>query len=116
MLTLTDRRALRLAVHDPTLDPAVRAVLALRLGQLDGDEAATFHVAGAGDNLVDAEAVVGWPLTMDGEPQWEWALCHPGGITELAFVLSDDGPAEVLLVPDRPGVGAALLELCRQHA
>lgn len=115
MLTLTDRDAVRLAARDPTIDRHVRAVLRLRFEQLGG-VGANFHVVEAGDTNADAEAAVGWPMAFDGAPQWEWAARHPGGVVELTFVLSDDGPAEVLLVPDLPGIDPMLLELCRQHA
>lgn len=91
MLTLTDRAALRRAARDPTLDPHLRAVLRLRLEQPGAD----FHVAQPGDGIAAAEAAVGFPLTVDGEPCWEWLERHTGGWTEVCFVLSDDGPAQV---------------------
>lgn len=99
MLTLTDRDALRRAARDPTLDPHLRAVLHLRFHQLGG-AGADFHVVRPGDLLADAEGAVGWPMAIDGAPQWEWLDRHPGGWTEVVFVLGDDGPAQVLLVPD----------------
>ena len=110
MLTISDPDALRRAARDPTLPPAVRAVLALRLRQ----PGAHFHVAGPADGVAVAQVAVGWPLAIDGEPQWEWAERHPGGVTEVTFVLSDDGAAQVLLVPD--GAGADLADLLREHA
>ena len=113
MLTLTDRASLRRAIRDPALGPRLRAVLRLRFEQLGGP-GAHFHVAGPGDALADAQVAVGWPLAIDGEPQWEWAERHPGGFTELVLILSDDGPAQVLLVPD--GASADLADLLREHA
>ncbi len=113
MQTFTDPDALRRAARDPTLPAAVRAVLALRLRQTGG-EGAHFHVAGPGDGIADAQVAVGWPLAIDGEPQWEWAERHPGGVTEVTFVLSDDGAAQVLLVPN--GAGPDLADLLREHA
>lgn len=111
MLTLTDPAAVRRAARDPELDPHLRAVLRLRLRQT-GDADAHFHVAEAGDAIADAEAAVGFPVTLEGEPAWEWIERHHGGISEVAFVLSDDGPAQVLLVPDASPIAAVL----REHA
>ena len=108
MLTLTDRDALRRAARDPTLDPHLRAVLRLRHDQPD----AHFHVVECGDALADAEAAVGFPLTLDGAPAWEWLERHPGGWLEVVFVLSDDGPAQVLLTPDASPIAGLL----RAHA
>ena len=113
MLTLTDRAALRRTLLDPRLDPHLRAVLRLRHDQLGG-AGADFHVAQAGDSLADAEAAVGLPLTLDDVPTWEWIERHAGGVTEVVLVLSDDGPAQVLLVPD--GACPAVADLLREHA
>ena len=112
MLSLTDRPSIRAAARDPTLDPAVRAVLKLRYEQLGGP-GAHFHVVQPGDTLAVAEAAVGWPMTLDGEPQWEWIERH-GTVLEAVFVLSDDGPAQVLLVPD--GACPSIAALLREHA
>ncbi|WBH15285.1 hypothetical protein [Sphingomonas radiodurans] len=113
MLTLNDRGALRGAIRDPSLDPRVRAVLRLRFDQLGGTGAA-FHVVGNADLVADAEAAVGFPMTLDGEPCWEWLERHPGGITEIVFVLSDDGPAQVLLVPGN--ADPSITSLLQEHA
>lgn len=107
----TVRAALRRAAFDATLDPHLRAVLRLRLEQLGG-ACAHFYVVPPGDGVADAEAAVGFPLTIDGQPSWEWLERHPGGWAEAVFVLSDDGPAQVLLVPD----ASAITDLLREHA
>lgn len=109
MLTLTTRAALRRAIRDPALDPHLRAVLRLRHDQTGG-AGADFHVAQPGDAPTDAEAAVGWPMLIDGSPQWEWAERHPGGWAEVVFVLSDDGPAQVLLAHETSPIAAALSE------
>jgi hypothetical protein len=98
MRSLTDRASVRAAARDPALDPAIRAVLTLRFNQLGGT-GADFHIVTATDSMADAEAALGFPLFMEGEPCWEWSRRHPG-CTELTFILCDDGPAQVLLVPD----------------
>jgi hypothetical protein len=106
MRSLTDRYAIRAAARDPALNPAVRAVLTLRFNQLGGT-GADLHVVTAADTMADAEAAVGFPLTLEGEPCWEWSRYHPG-CTELTFILSDDGPAQVLLLPEDHDLNLAL--------
>lgn len=99
MLSLLDRAAIRAAARDPAHDPYLRAVLKLRFEQL-GVAGAHFHVVQRGDTLADAEAAAGFPLVLDEAPCWEWVESHPGGWTEIVLILSDDAPAQVLLVPD----------------
>lgn len=111
MLTITDRAALRRAIRNPSLDPHLRAVLKLRFEQLGG-VGADFHILEPPDDLAVAEAAVGFPLVVDGVPAFEWTRRHPGGWTEVVLVLSDDGPAQVLLVPDASPVA----DLLREHA
>lgn len=111
MLSLTDRASVRAAARDPTLDPPIRAVLRLRLKQL-GDTGADFHVVTARDTVADVEAAVGFPLSIDGEPCWEWSRRHPG-CTELTFILSDDGHAQVVILPDRRDIDAELTAIVR---
>ena len=98
MKTLTDRASIRAAALDPSIDLMLRAILKLRFEQMGG-AGAHFHVADEGDDAAVAEQAVGWPMVLDGEPCWEWLQRHPGGWTEVVFILSDDGPAQVLLVP-----------------
>jgi hypothetical protein len=106
MKSYKSHASVRSAVRDPALNPAIRAVLTLRFNQLGGP-GADFHVVTAADTMVDAEAALGFPLSMEGEPCWEWSRHHPG-CTELTFILSDDGPAQVLLVPDDHDLNLAL--------
>ncbi|WP_375381519.1 hypothetical protein [uncultured Sphingomonas sp.] len=113
MLSLTDRASIRAAARDPTIAPAVRAVLRLRHGQLGGGAGAHFHVVRPGDTLADAEAAVGWPMTLEGSPGWEWIERH-GPVAEAVFILSDGGPAQVLLVPD--DACPSITSLLREHA
>ena len=51
----------------------------------------------------------------DFMPGWEWLERHPGWI-EIVFILTDDGFAHVLLLPDRDDIDATLLRLVREHA
>jgi len=94
-----------------TPDPQLRRILELRCDQLgppgswEPENLARFHVVEPGDTLADIEAALGFaPLVNyvddpDSAFPPEWAEDH-GGWLELVFILSDDGPAEVLLVPE----------------
>ena len=113
MRHLATRAQLRRAILDPTLDLHLRALLRLRFEQLGGT-GADFHVVQPGDTLVSAEEAVGWTMTYEGQPCFEWIRLHPGGIAEVTFVLSDDGPAQVLIVPDT--ADASILDVIRAHA
>lgn len=113
MLTLTTRAAICAAALDARLDVHLRALLRFRYEQLGGT-GACFHVAQPGDTLADAEAAVGWPMTEEGEPCWEWCKHHPGGWHEVTFVLSDDGPAQVLIAGS--DADPAILNVIRAHA
>lgn len=113
MLNLTSRAQLRRAILAARLDLHLRALLRFRYEQLGGT-GVHFHVVQPGDTLAGAEAAVGWPMLDEGEPCWEWCKHHPGGWTEVTFVLCDDGPAQVLVV----GTDAdpAILDVIRAHA
>ena len=110
MQSLTDLRA---AARDPRLDPALRAVLILRFEQLGG-LGADFHVVQPGYDMAVVETAIGYPMTLDDAPCWEWLAHHPGGWTEVVFILSDDGHAQGLLVPD--DADPAITALLREHA
>lgn len=110
MYSLTDRAAIRVAARDPTLDPALRAILSLRFEQLGG-VGAHFHLAGLADDIAAAEEAIGWPMTFDDAPCWEWTQVHPGDWREIVFVLSDDGPAQVLLAP----AGSPIADTVQAH-
>ena len=107
MNILRDRGALLATICDPATDPGLRALLTLRFEQLGG-ASAIFNIADAADGPDDAEAAIGWPILLDGEPCFEWSERHSGGWWELVFVLSDDGPAQVLLARDDSVIGELL--------
>lgn len=133
MRSFTTRAAVEAAVADASLDPDLRRLLAVRARQLEDDteagvelgDLAHFHAVEPGDAIAAVNAALGFPVDANlvdgvrfGEPDFvpsfEW-IEHHGGWFEGAFVLSDDGFGHVLLVPDRPGIDARLLALCRDH-
>lgn len=106
--------ALALAIADAS-DPDLHHILKLRADQwtaADGTHSvapARFHVAAPGDSMADIKASLGFsPLTnlvdgtshpdVDFTPSWEW-MHRRGQWVEITFILSDDGPAEVVLAP-----------------
>jgi len=116
MLQLRSSVALARALDQP-IDPDLRELLALRIGQLGLEELADtawFAIVQPGDTVGDVEAELGFPLSMEGEPTFEWMQAHAGGIYELTFIFSDDH-AHVLLVQERGGIDASLLALCREY-
>jgi hypothetical protein len=111
-----------------SLIPAdLKKLLALRQSQTAGAlaDTARFIIVQPGDRAATVEVALGFSPTIDldgaaaGEagftPFHEWCEHHPGW-TEFVFVLSDDGPTHVLLVPDRNDIDPALLALRRDHA
>lgn len=131
MLSLRTTAAMQSAATDHP-DSHLRALLALRLGQLDqGDgsdlgELVHIVVFEAGDTLDALEATLGFtPLRNDTDgtsygdpdftPSWEW-IKRQEGCFELVFVYSDWGNGTILFVQDAQGVNQRLLELCNEWA
>lgn len=99
-------------------NPDIAALLKLRRDQLmdcgDLTEIGTFVIVEPGDALADLELALGFPITTDGSPTWEWVMRH-GSIFEAPIILSDSGWGHVLIVPDVEGIHPRLLALCRAH-
>jgi hypothetical protein len=126
MLTIDSSADMARALASPIADD-LRRLLALRRGQVAGElaEVARFVVIQPGDTIADVEATLGFSPTTDLDgvsahdpgflPWHEWSERHLGW-TELVFVLSDEGPAQVLLVPDSEDIDPILLALCHDHA
>jgi hypothetical protein len=133
MLSLTNRAAVEAAINDAALDPALRDLLALRARQLEDDtepdaelgDLAHFHVVEPGDGMEEVNGSLGFAVDVNfvderrfDDPafvgSWEW-IEHHGDYFELAFVLTDEGFGEILIVPDRPDTDSRLLALCRDH-
>lgn len=98
------------------LAPAIAALLACRrdqLGSSTSDDLAQWIIVEPGDTLAAVETAVGFPLAPD--PPWEWVLDHDG-LFEAPIILTDDGFAVIIIVPDTEGIDPALLALARDHA
>lgn len=119
MLSLTDRDAVTAALTDPTLDPELRALIGLRVWQVDTDrrrplgEILQIVVVEPGDTSEVIHEAVGFPITWDQaeQPGWEWMNEHPGYGWELAYVLTDDFGMLVFL-PDHSDTNHTLRFNC----
>ncbi|WP_396594845.1 hypothetical protein [Brevundimonas sp. R86498] len=118
MLKLTDRAAVKATLTDPTIDPELRALIGLRVWQLDDvrhqplGETVQFVVVQPGDTPDTIHESVGFPICWDqaDQPGWEWMEDH-GAWFELAYVLSDD-LGLVVFVADHPDTNPTLLFNC----
>lgn len=118
MLKLTDRAAVKAALTDPGIDPELRALLGLRVWQLDDarhqplGETVQFVVVQPGDTPATIHDAVGFPITWDqaDQPGWEWMEDH-GAWFELAYVLTDD-LGLVVFVADHPDTDPTLRFNC----
>ena len=118
MLNLTDRDAVTAALTDNTLDPDLRALIGLRVWQVDTDrrrplgEILQLVVVQPGDTSEVIHEAVGFPITWDQaeQPGFEWMNDH-GSWFELAYVLTDDF-GMLVFVADQPGVNDTLRFNC----
>lgn len=119
MLSLTDRDAVTAALTDPTLDVQLRAIIGLRVWQVDTDrrrplgEILQIVVVQPGDEPEIVHEAVGWPICWDQaeQPGWEWFNDH-GAYFELAYILTDDF-GMLVFVADHPDTNDTLLFNCR---
>jgi hypothetical protein len=96
------------AAIDAVTDPPLHAILDRYTDMMD---LAQIFVIQPGDTLATLAVARHQPFEL-----WEFITSHPGGWYEAVFVLSDDGAGHVVLVPDRPNIDPALLDLCRANA
>ena len=102
------------------IDAQLKALLVLRRDQLlrdtdlDIGEFAYFYIFDDDATIARVEAVLGVPLLVDGEPWFEHAVRHGSGLTELTFILTDDGLAHVAIIEESKA-DADLTALLRQH-
>jgi len=114
------------------LEPHLRALLALRRDQLIGDgeedlgDLVHFIVVRDGDTLAAVEAEAGVALSTNpidgrrlGDPDFEPlfdSVRREHGLLEAIMILTDDGFAVVLLVPDTITIDPAISLLLRRCA
>lgn len=118
MLSLTDRDAVTAALTDPTLDPTLRALIGLRVWQVDTDrrrplgEILQIVVVEPFDSSEEIHKIVGIPITYDQADQtgWEWINDHNSWF-EICYVLTDDF-GMIVFVADHPGVNDTLRFNC----
>lgn len=122
MLSLTDRDAVTAALTDPSLDPSLRALIGLRVWQVDTDrrrplgEILQIVVVQPADSPEVIHEAVGWPICWDQaeQPGFDWMNDH-GSWFELCYVLTDDF-GMLVFVPDHPDTNDTLLFNCRGMA
>lgn len=128
MISIRSSADLRHAL-DGALDPQIRRLLELRRDQLyeegrDLGDLAHLIIAHRGDTLDDIEREAGIPLAtniVDGSRLGERGFTHSfelierhlGGWIEAVLILSDDGFAVSLFVPDLITTDPSLLKLLR---
>lgn len=118
MLSLTDRDAVTAALTDPGLDPQLRALIGLRVWQMDDDrkrplgDVLQIVVVQPGDTPEIIHQAVGFPITWDqaDQPGFEWMEDH-GSWFELAYVLTDDF-GMIVFVAEDPRTNFNLLFNC----
>lgn len=118
MLSLTDRDAVAATLANPTVDPALRALIGLRVWQVDTDRRRPLQdilqivVVQPGDPPEAIHDAVGFPVCWDqaDQPGWEWFNDH-GSWFELAYVLTDDFGL-LVFVPDHPDTDPTLRFNC----
>jgi hypothetical protein len=118
MLSLKDRDAVTAALTDPSLDPALRALIGLRVWQVDTDrhqplsDVLQIVVVQPGDTSEVIHEAVGYPITWDQaeQPGFEWMNDH-GSWFELAYVLTDEF-GMLVFVADHPDTNFTLRFNC----
>lgn len=118
MLSLTDRDAVTAALTDRALDAGLRALIGLRVWQVDTDrrrplkDVLQIVVVQPGDDAEAIHEAVGYPICWDQaeQPGWEWFNDH-GSWFELAYVLTDDF-GMLVFVPDHPETNDTLRFNC----
>jgi hypothetical protein len=118
MLNLTDRDAVTAALKDNNLDPNLRALIGLRVWQLDAErdpplsDTLQIVVIQPGDVTPAIHQAVGFPITWDqaDQPGFEWFEDH-GSWFELAYVLTDDF-GMLVFVADHPATNFTLRFNC----
>jgi hypothetical protein len=120
MLSLTDRDAVTAALNDTTLDASLRALIGLRVWQVDTDrrrplgDVLQIVVVQPGDTAEQVHPAVGFPIMWElaEQPSYEWFNDHGvGAWFELAFILTDDF-GMLVFVADHPDTNPELRFNC----
>ena len=131
MITIYDSADMARVLSGP-IDPDLKAILLGRLELLadfsdwDLADLAHFNIVESGDNIdaIERELTFSPMICFDGHRfpddrfssgMWEFCITRKGYF-DLTFALSDAGPSNCLLVPDRDDIEPALLELCRIYS
>ena len=122
MLSLIDRDAVTAALTDPTIDPTLRALIGLRVWQIDTDhdrplsDVVQIIVVHPGDPPEVTLKAIGFPIILDqaDQPGFDWMEDH-GSHFELAYVLND-GAGMLVFVPDHPNTDPSLRAYCLKFA
>ena len=122
MLSLADRDEVTVALTDTALDADIRALIGLRVWQVDTDrrrplgEVLQIVVVQPGDSSEVIHEAVGFPITWDqaDQPGFEWMNDH-GSWFELAYVLTDDF-GMLVFVADHPDTDHTLHFNCLAFA
>ena len=122
MLSLTDRDDVTTALTDLTLDPSLRALIGLRVWQIDTDRShplsdvvqiVVVHPGDPPDAILEG---VGFPIILDeaNQPGFDW-IEDRGAWFELAYVLNDEA-GMLVFVPDHPDTEPGLHAYCLKFA
>ena len=122
MLSLTDRDDVTTALTDPTLDPSLRALIGLRLWQIDTDrnhplsDVLQIFVVHPRDPPEVVLEAMGFPIILDeaDQPGFDWMEDH-GSHFELAYVVTDEA-GMLVFVPDHPDTDPSLRAYCLKFA
>ena len=131
MITIYDSADMQRVLAGP-IDPDLKAILLGRLELLadfsewDLADLAHFIIVEPGDSIdaIERELTFSPTVCFDGHRfpderftsgMWEFCIARKGYF-DLTFALSDAGPSNCLLVPDRDDIEPTLLELCRLYS
>ncbi len=112
MLNVFDRASFASALNEPHLDPDLRALIALRVGQLSHD--AKLFVIQGGDTPDVINAVVGFAITGADAEAFDYdVISDHGRWFEIALILNNV-PTRIFVEND-PGTELGIHYLCLAH-
>lgn len=122
MLSLSDRDAVTAALTNHRLDPTLRALIGLRVWQIDTDrnhplsDVLQIVVVHPGDPPEIILEAVSFPIILEeaDQPGFDWMEDH-GSHFELAYVATDEA-GMLVFVPDHPDTDPSLRAYCLKFA